>query len=418
MFPHDINKITFDPFINDISNIPATHAQFETIRTNCDFHEPENIKNLQCFEGAMSITHLNARSMVNKLDEILAFLAQLEHKMSFVCISETWLNSAIESKFCLGDEYKSFYKSRNSRAGGGSAIFAYDGNDNVTKEIHLFEFKTADVVTIQVTNASQPPYILCQMYRPPENDLDFLNELEQFLTIVSSRNILTYIAGDFNMDLLSITSNSVHESFFTLMCSYGFLPTISKATRISLMSSTLIDNIFTNDLSKVTMSGIVITDISDHFVIFTTTLTKHENPHKSNETKTIFDYKQIDNLTQYLITELDDINTLKDPERACTKIIEAYKNGIKMFSKTIKCSRKNSFIKPWMTPALLCSINHKNILFAKKLKQPSMSNTAEYNKYRNCLQTTILNVKKLYFRTEFTKSNNNPKRHGKHSTNY
>ena len=44
--------------------------------------------------------------MVNKLDEIVTFLAQIDQKMAFVCISETWLNPKIENKFCLGDEYQ------------------------------------------------------------------------------------------------------------------------------------------------------------------------------------------------------------------------------------------------------------------------------------------------------------------------
>ena len=53
------------------------------------------------------------------------------------------------------------------------------------------------------------------------------------------------------------------------MFSLGYKPLINKPTRITAYSSTLIDNIFTNDLDYEHKSGIVITDISDHLPIIT-----------------------------------------------------------------------------------------------------------------------------------------------------
>ena len=407
---YDINKTIFDPFVEDISNISATYTQFDNIRTNCNYYEPTKIKDLSCFESSLSIVHINARSMVNKTDDINTFLAQLKHKVSIVCISETWLKPNIEERFHLGDQYKAFYKSRKTRVGGGSAIFAEINGTSIMKELKLYEFKTAEVITIHITIPNQPPLIVCQIYMPPENELDFLIELEQFLSIISALNVITYITGDFNLDLFSIPTNSASEQFFTLMCSYGFLPTISKATRVTSKSCTLIDNIFTNDISRIVSSGIILIDISDHLAIFVTTNTATEKLRRLNETKVVFDYKQVDNLKQHLVYKLETLNQEMNPDVACEQIIQAYKEGISLYSKVITCSRKHSFIKPWMTPGLLCSINHKNKLFSKKLKQPSIQNIAEYNKYRNCLNKALLNAKKLYYREEFTKNSKNPKK--------
>ena len=44
---------------------------------------------------------------------------------------------------------------------------------------------------------------------------------------------------------------------------------ITKPTRITSHSSTLIDNIFTNIHDYAHMSGIIMCDISDHFPVFT-----------------------------------------------------------------------------------------------------------------------------------------------------
>ena len=48
----------------------------------------------------------------------------------------------------------------------------------------------------------------------------------------------------------------------------GFYPTISRPTRITNNSSTLIDNIFTNITQHKIHSGILYLDISDHFPVF------------------------------------------------------------------------------------------------------------------------------------------------------
>ena len=52
------------------------------------------------------------------------------------------------------------------------------------------------------------------------------------------------------------------------MNSKGMIPLISNPTRITRKSSTLIDNIFTNDIKHDVNSGIVIEDISDHLPIY------------------------------------------------------------------------------------------------------------------------------------------------------
>ena len=47
--------------------------------------------------------------------------------------------------------------------------------------------------------------------------------------------------------------------------SHAFLPLISNPTRLTSYSATLIDNIFTNHLSTLVFTGIVLNDLSDYF---------------------------------------------------------------------------------------------------------------------------------------------------------
>ena len=52
------------------------------------------------------------------------------------------------------------------------------------------------------------------------------------------------------------------------MFSLGMYPAITKPTRISNVSATLIDNIFTNYINRDITSGLLITEISDHLSVF------------------------------------------------------------------------------------------------------------------------------------------------------
>ena len=59
------------------------------------------------------------------------------------------------------------------------------------------------------------------------------------------------------------------NSFVNQLFSNGYYPLITKPTRITASSKTLIDNIYTNELCFPVVCGILLNDISDHLPIFT-----------------------------------------------------------------------------------------------------------------------------------------------------
>ena len=56
---------------------------------------------------------------------------------------------------------------------------------------------------------------------------------------------------------------------------YGLVPLITKPTRITAHSATLIDNIFTNNTNVLSKNGLIISDLSDHFPIYSAIATDH-----------------------------------------------------------------------------------------------------------------------------------------------
>ena len=130
-------------------------------------------------------------------------------------------------------------------------------------------------VQLSHNSPNSPKYILCNVYRLPcylAADRDLFNaEFCSLLRTVKHRNSSVLICGDFNIDLLSVTSNRHVTEYFDNVISSGFFPKITLPTRIQENSNTLIDQIWSNNLeeSKKSKSGILINDISDHKMIFT-----------------------------------------------------------------------------------------------------------------------------------------------------
>ena len=82
------------------------------------------------------------------------------------------------------------------------------------------------------------------------------------------KNKIIMLLGDTNLDLLKYDSEDVVRCYFDLLQEHGFAPLISRPTRITYHSATLIDHIFTNSCTSVTKPGIIVTDITDHLASY------------------------------------------------------------------------------------------------------------------------------------------------------
>ena len=101
---------------------------------------------------------------------------------------------------------------------------------------------------------------------------------------ISQENKTCYILGDMNLNLIN---NEVHAStgkFLDSMLSFMMLPLITKPSRITANSATLIDNIFTNDIEHV--GARLFTDITDHFPVFAISNINHNSTSYNRPLKT------------------------------------------------------------------------------------------------------------------------------------
>ena len=101
-------------------------------------------------------------------------------------------------------------------------------------------------------------------------DIDDFNSLfEKVMDKISNENKNIYLIGDFNLDLLQIEEESKIEDFYNLISSNLLIPHITIPTRITAISKSLIDNIFSNNLEfQSAKSGNITVSISDHMPQF------------------------------------------------------------------------------------------------------------------------------------------------------
>ena len=403
----------FDPFAlaTDTNDSSLAYDAYEKLRVACSFHSPTDMSNFIANNtNKLNIIHINARSIVNKHDDLCTLLVQTAITWHIISISETWLTKPIENQYNIPG-FHAFYCSRDIGAGGGSALYIADHLH--PEQIYNPIFTTAEVVCATIKLNNNTTIIICQIYRSPSSDkCQFNAELEQCLIWLSKMNKVAFVTGDFNFDLFSIDSNTSVQTFFTNMLSHGFFPTISKTTRSAYPSCTLLDNIFCNELSRVVRSGILLNDLSDHFPVFSSYAynSNHSNSHTHTTTTAhVFNYKRLGEFKQFITQSLVNIEVELSPDHIANKIIQVYNEGITKFSYLRRSSRKNSPRKPWISPGILLSIAHKDKLFKDKLKNPSSYYITQYNQYKNILTKLIRSAKKKHYQHEFAINAGNSK---------
>ena len=122
---------------------------------------------------------------------------------------------------------------------------------------------------IAVIRPREKNIIVGIVYRPPKQRLDdFLSTNNELLGNISRENKICFLMGDFNVNLINYQNHHVTGQFLDGMYSNMFFPLITRPSRITSHTATLIDNIFVNNFFERSRSGLLFTDISDHLPVF------------------------------------------------------------------------------------------------------------------------------------------------------
>ena len=228
----------------------------------------------------LTAVHINIHSLPAKFDQLnimLLRLNQLKINLQIILLCETFLNDNNSALFNIPG-YTFIYKNRQSMSRGGVAIYIRDdikfklrediGSDTEGK----FESIFIEVIT-------NPKHIIVgEVYRTPNsNEAQSIESYKSIINQINNTKLECLLATDQNFDLLKLDTHKHTSDLFNSFITSGLIPTITRPTRITHTTSTLIDNIYTNITTNPSAihTGILTYDISDHFPIIFLLVSKH-----------------------------------------------------------------------------------------------------------------------------------------------
>jgi hypothetical protein len=155
--------------------------------------------------------------------------------------------------------------------GGISMHINHNLSYKIRKDLSLQE-DDYEMMWIELENKdlrTEKNYIIGTIYRRPGSNINLFNQiLAEKLQIISLENKVPIHMGDYNVDLLKCDTHPPSSEFLDTNMLHTLLPSITKPTRVTNSSATIIDNIFSNYIDSTKLSSYILTtDISDHYPI-------------------------------------------------------------------------------------------------------------------------------------------------------
>ena len=400
---------------NDPNNFMINDLNIQVPK--CNYFLPNELDELLAKQQApcLKLTCFNINSIPSKLDNYMEELcAFTNNQFDFIGFCESKLNNDIESLYDIENYHR--IANNSSRSSGGVCLFVH--NVHTTNIIPELTINTNHIETLFVettTKTSNKRTIVGVVYRRPKTNFrDFIHALTQILTNLAKTNTNNYIMGDFNLDLLQAnTQNNVNELIHTFNSHFHYC-TITHPTRVKQTSATLLDHVWTNDMHRNTCNGIVHTQISDHFPIFSIFQADSHPPYIPNSTQITYRPYNDENINKFKIemenTNWQPILDSPDIEESLTDfqniLSEAYNNCFPLVTKTIK---NKHLSKPYITTEIKNLINERNKLQRKSLKWP-ITYGKQYRQLRNKINQMIQSAKAEYYKTKLRDSKSDVKK--------
>ena len=177
---------------------------------------------------------------------------------------EMWLNKQNTARVKIpGYQFIGFH--RKNKKGGGVGVLISQELQCRTRTDLCLNVPNFESITIEIKTNSDSIF-LCTVYRPPySSGKEFLKHYQRLLKKFSTPQIERLIIGlDYNLDFIKHDKHTPTKEFININLDKNLVPTITKPTRITKSSATLIDNIIVRRQFQEYEANIGISDISDH----------------------------------------------------------------------------------------------------------------------------------------------------------
>ena len=213
--------------------------------------------------------------------------------------------------------------------------------------------------------------------------------------------------------MLSSSLNNVNtQALLNITDIYNLKQLINEPTRVTPVSSTLIDVIFTSHPDNVSCSGVSHVGISDHSLIYVFRKISLPSAVRGNNTVS---YRQFKNFNRnrfrsdILAQPWADLMGMDNPNEMWSKwkalFLEVCDLHAPLHTKYVRASKS-----PWITPELKNLMYRRDRLKIKALRTGDPSDWNNFKRLRNEVNNAIKNVKKSYYYKTFEVYNGNSRK--------
>ena len=410
----DNNNHDSDPIVNP----------FLSKNLNCNFYDEDSFTSSFANCEMPIVLNINIQYLLSKYENLKYLISRLGSKGIIIDIISLQEISNINDplSISLPGFHPFIFNSRSQCKGGGIGFYVRsDLKYQILDDLSPFHERILESMSIEVEFKPNRKITFTSLYRPPGNhpslsagdQLDsFMKSFSDLVCLLSSRD--SYICMDSNINLLNLVNSNISQNFIDLLFSNGFLNLITKATRFSKNSFSLIDQICSNLNCSSFTSGVIISDLSDHFITFSCLSLKKDLP-KAPKFKDYRDFSN-DNILRFK-SDLSKINwgsvlTENDPNIAFSNF---WDNWSMLFDlhfplKRIHFNKNHHKINDFMSKGLLVSRKNKLNLHLNFIRSQNNEDFLRYKSYRNLYNKLLRVAKKLYFEAKLERNQGDPKK--------
>lgn len=356
----------------------------------------------------LEILHLNVQSLKKNLDRLEALLHSIGRDIDIIICSETWM-SKTKQHLCNLSGFNVIHVNAKINRADGVSIYI---NEKYNFEEVSAEFNDCTGKTIML-KIKDLKFMITGIYRSPsiKDTTRFLEGLE---AITKKSDVdLKLIMGDFNIDILKEKKGA--SELKDLIAQNGYESLINEPTRKNPKGDdTCLDHAYLKCSSnEITYQAQVLEVFADHsptlvkIFLHDVVLSKQEN--ETGESVKIDSEKVAEMLEN---CSWENVVKSSGVDKAMEEFYTILNNCIDKCKivKSIPINRKK-FLKPWMTPGILKSINTKNKYYREWAKNKENEvYKYRFRAYRNKVDYIIKIAKECYFEKELAKCKNDPKK--------
>ena len=414
----DLHKLLKD----DANDDEAAHDILKD--QSCNYFEPDEVYKHVDLNSFSLLSH-NIRSLSGHFESFKDSLySMLPATFSVIALQEVW---SIFKTFELTGYSNIIYKTRdmnkerNPNCGGGVGFFVSKKFEfEVLEEESVFVEGVYESLWVKVEVAKNIFKIIGNIYRPnsaPKASIKQAMEIHSSILSKITKNkeyskCSIEIVGDFNIDLLQFQNHDQTNDFLEAQFSFGLLPVITKPTRVTPTSATLIDHIWVKNKSEQHVAGIILSHISDHYPTF---YVQHINTGKQSlkPYKTRKMDKDAQNSFKSLLATANFESVLNNdnPEAAFHNFFSIYNSAAELaFPEITVRPKKHTFAHSlWMTPGLLISCKSRQKLLRAKKTNPSDQNITRFRSFNKIFTACRRKAQALYYTEKFSQCRSNLK---------